>query len=68
MIENDANYEVFKRFMDRYLADIAKEPATWDKEPMVYAEERGIITGNRPKSFVTRGELATVIERVMKLK
>lgn len=68
MIENDANYEVFKRFMDRYLADISKEPATWDKEPMDYVEQRGIITGSRPKSFVTRGELATVVERVMKLK
>lgn len=68
MLDTAENYEVFKKFMDRYLSELAKLPSTWEQEEMVWASDRDIIYDSRPKSFVTRGELATVLHRIIDKK
>lgn len=66
MLDNEANYAVFKSFMKRYDAEKAASAATqdWEKSAMTYVEGRGLITGGRPHSDVTRGELAVVLQRM----
>lgn len=60
------NYSVFKQFMDKYLAELAETPADWEAGEMAKAQAKGLMDGTRPKSSVTRGELATVLNRLAK--
>lgn len=60
------NYTVFKNFMARFIAEQEKAPATWEDKEMLAAKEKGIMDGTRPKANVTRGELATVVNRIVK--
>ena len=64
MVDSQENYEVFKKFMERYLEEKSKEDPSWDDEAMAYCKGRGLIkdgAGSRP---VTRSELATVLWRM----
>lgn len=63
---NEKNYQVFKQFFKRYIEELAAEPATWENSAMVWAKNEGIINDGKPKSYVTRGELATVLQRFEK--
>lgn len=60
------NYAVFKEFMDRYLRELAEKPADWEVQELNAVREKGLMDGTRAKSFVTRGELATVLNRLEK--
>lgn len=66
MVNNDANYAVFTQFMDRYLKELAAQQPTaeWEKAAMAYVENKGLITGGRAHSNVTRGELGVVLQRM----
>lgn len=64
MLDTQENYNVFKTFMDRYLTEIAQQPADWETEAMQYCEAKNLIHDGRPKSNITRGELATVLMRM----
>lgn len=63
---NEKNYQVFKQFFSRYIEELAAEPATWENTAMVWAKNEGIINDGKPKTYVTRGELATVLQRIKK--
>lgn len=65
MLNNAENYEVFKAFMDRYMQELAAAPSTWETSSVDWAKKSGLMNGERPKSYVTRGELATVLERIV---
>lgn len=58
------NYSMFKLFMERYEQDKAAAPADWERAEMEAVKARGLMDGTRPKSGVTRGELATVLNRL----
>lgn len=60
------NYNIFKTFMARYIAEQEKSAATWEDLEMKAAKEKGLMDGTRPKANVTRGELATVVNRIVK--
>lgn len=64
MLNNEENYNLFKVFIARYIKEQGEQSATWEKEAMQFCEDRKIMTGGRPKSYITRGELATVIKRI----
>lgn len=64
MLETEENYKVFKNFMNRFIKEQGELPATWEESDMAYCEQHGIINNGRPKSYVTRGELAAVIKRI----
>lgn len=68
LTNTEANYEVFKGFMNRFFSELADASASWEKDAMEWASQLDLINDSRPKSFVTRGELATVLERFSKLK
>lgn len=68
--EEEMTQEQFNAFMDNYLAERAQLPASkWAEEALTNAKAEGIIVGDgdgnqRPKSFVTREELAVVINKL----
>lgn len=64
MLNTDENYMVFKQFMDRYFAELAKEDPSWDDTAMMYCQNRGLINDGRGSCPVTRSELATVLWRM----
>lgn len=64
MLDTPENYSLFKQWMQRYQEEIAKEPVSWEADAMAYCEARGLIKDGRPKSNITRGELATVLKRL----
>lgn len=64
MKDNNENYQIFKRFMDRYNQERAAAPADWDADVMAFAERHGLIRDGKPKAAVSRGELAQVLHRV----
>lgn len=68
MLNTDENYNVFKEFMDRYKSELDKAQPTsaWESDAMQSALESGIMDGTRPKSLVTRAELAVVAKRLGK--
>lgn len=65
--DEDMTQETFNGLMNNYLAELAKKPADWDKDAIQWASENGLLAGDsnglRPKSYVTRGELATILQR-----
>lgn len=68
--EEEMTQEQFNQMMDKYLDDRAKQPPSeWSKEAREAAEAKGLIvgdeTGNKQyKSFVTREQLVTILERL----
>lgn len=64
MTDTTENYAVFKTWMERYEDEKAAIAPTWEKEAMDYCAARGLISDGRPRSTVTRGELATVLMRL----
>lgn len=56
--------------IDEYFADLAKKPANWEASVMQKAKVKktkagkSVMDGTRPKSPVTRGELAQVLENI----
>lgn len=64
MENNEENYKVFKEFMDRYLKELSAQAATWETDAMQFCEDKKLIVGGRPKSWITRGEIATVLKRL----
>lgn len=64
MRNTQENYNVFKQFMEKYKAELAAEPATWEADVMSWAQSLGLINDGAPKAFITRGEFATVMRRV----
>lgn len=65
ILETPENYAVFCRWMDRYLEERAAMSADWEAGAMEFCKQRGLINDGRPKSAVTRGELATVLQRML---
>lgn len=60
--------EQFNKMMDNYINTLAQQPATWEQSALVWAQENGLLVGDEtgklmPKKFMTRGELATVLQR-----
>lgn len=58
----------FNKMMENYLNALAAKGSTWEQEAMNWAKNEGLLKGNEkgqlmPKSFVTRGELATILKR-----
>ena len=64
VIDNEENYQIFKRWMARIDSEKAAEQASWEADAMRWAEARQIISDGRPKSGVTRGELAKVLQNM----
>lgn len=64
MKDTPENYSMFKTFMKRYEEEKAEQPPTWEAGVMASVAIKGIMDGTRPKSNVTRGELAQVVERL----
>lgn len=67
-MEGNMTYEKFCEFMDRWQKERAAEEAReqWEIDAMEEAANNGYITGGRPHSHVTRGELAVVLQRLKK--
>lgn len=63
MKDTQENYDVFKKFQQRYEAEKAKEDQAWSKAAMAWAKSAGLITEDRPASSITRGEMVTILER-----
>lgn len=67
--DDDMTQEKFDEMMDNYLSRLANEnPAGWEQAGLIWAQENGLLqgdgTGNlQPHSFMTRGQLATVLYR-----
>lgn len=60
------NYQVFKEFMKKYEDELSKTPpADWEQTALTFCDSNGIISDGRAKSKVTRGELATVVQRII---
>ncbi len=64
--------EKFNEMMNNYLTSLAKQPATWEQSALSWAQTNGLMIGNdkgemMPKKFVTRGELVTILERLVKM-
>lgn len=66
--EEEMTQEQFNKMMDNYINTLAQQPATWEQSALVWAQENGLLVGDEtgklmPKKFMTRGELATVLQR-----
>ena len=66
--DKEMTYETWKQYMDRYLKELADEPATWEAKAMEWGQKQGLIKGDdkgrlMPKKFMTRGEVMTVLAR-----
>ena len=67
--DEDMTQEKFNEMMENYLTELAMKPATWEQNACLWAQSKGLIAGDTtgnvmPKKFMTRGELATVLQRV----
>ena len=62
--DDSVTQEQFDKMMENYLAQKAKEPATWEAGVMQEAKDKGLMDGTRPKGLLTRGELAQVLHNI----
>ena len=67
--EEEMTQEQFNQMMNNYLAELAKQPATWEQDACNWARQIGLMvgdaTGNQmPKKFCTRGEMAVMLKRL----
>lgn len=60
--DNPVTYEQFKIYMKQYEAEQAAKPSTWEGDVMEAAKDAGLINDGRPKSNITRGEMAQVLK------
>lgn len=71
-VDETVTYEQWKEYMDRYLTELAKQPADqWAVPHIESAIDAKAMTGvdgtiERPKSFVTRQELAVIAAALAK--
>lgn len=68
-VANGMSYEQFEYFMERYLAARASEqPGAWSAEARAWAEDSGVLRGDgqgaRYRSFCTREEMVTFLQRL----
>lgn len=63
---NMDNYEIFKKNMARYVSEKEAESAVaqWEINAMEEAKRNGLINDGKPHSYVTRGELAVILQRL----
>lgn len=71
--EEDMTQEKFNEMMDKYLANLAKQPSTWEQSAMDWAQQNNLFHGDEnqnlmPKKFLTRGELAAALQKFMQAK
>lgn len=64
MRDTEENYKQFVAWMNRYIGEQGAFPSTWEEEEMQFCDQENIITGGRPKSWITRGEVAAVVQRI----
>ena len=68
--EEEMTQEQFNKFMDNYIEELANRPVTWEQSALDWAVAQGLFKGDEqnrlmPKKFMTRGELATVLQRAL---
>lgn len=66
--DEDMTQEKFNEMMNNYLAELAKQPATWEQPGLTWGQTMGLMVGDdsgnlMPKKFMTRGEMITVLNR-----
>lgn len=66
--DEDMTQEKFNEMMNNYLAELAKQPATWEQPGLAWGQTMGLMVGDdsgnlMPKKFMTRGEMITVLNR-----
>ena len=66
MKDTQENYEVFKKFQERYETEKSKQEQAWSAAAMAWAKSIGLIDDGRPASSLTRGEMATILQRFEK--
>lgn len=67
--EEEMSYEQFKAYMDTYIQELAnKDASVWALNYLRNAEASGVMDDSRPRSYVTREELATVVSRLLDKK
>lgn len=67
--EEEVTQEQFNEMMATYLQEQANKDATWEKDAMEWAVAEGLFVGDdqgrlMPKSYLTRGQFATVMKRM----
>lgn len=70
--EEELTQEKFNEMMTNYIAQLAAQPVTWEKEAMEWAQSKNLINGNSAgqlmaKKYITRGEFAVVLKRFAEL-
>lgn len=68
MTDTPENYEMFKKFMNKYQEEKAAEDPAWCRYAMEWASKCGLIRDGKPSCNVTRAELATVLQRLESIK
>lgn len=71
--DEDMTQETFNTMMDNYIKNLADQPMTWDASAIQWAVNNGLMKGDdqgrmMAKKFVTRGELATMLQRFADIK
>lgn len=57
-------YEQFVEFMERFARELSQNPPSdWAMESIKRQKEKGVTDGNRPRAYVTREEVITMIDR-----
>lgn len=66
-MEEYVTYDMWKKYMEQYRAELAKKPASqWKNGELDGAKNMGITDGTRPGDLVTREECAVMCARVAK--
>lgn len=60
--ETQVTQEQFNIMMQAWIEQQAQKPADWDAAAMEAAKAKGIMDGTRPKSLITRGEIAQTLK------
>lgn len=66
--DEDMTQEVFNKHMATYLNTVAKQPATFEQDALVWGQKNGLMVGDETgnlmsKKFMTRGEFMVVLKR-----
>ena len=66
--DDEVTQEQFNVFMDNYLSELNKRPATFEGDALTWAVEEELLRGDEagnlmPKRFLTRGEFAVILKR-----
>lgn len=68
MRNDEQNYQVFKQFLERFFQETDMKPSSWEADAMKFMKDEGLMNDGKPKSFITRGEFATVMQRLLNKK